>query len=70
MVSFVMRLSKLVIKGSRLKTIEKEIKEYKQTLKEGRQKTTIFRNFFKDKSPLSNALRNNLEGYIHCNSRT
>ncbi len=24
----------------------------------------------KDKSQLSNALRNNLEGYIHCNSKT
>ena len=27
------------------------------------------RNFFKYKSLFSNALRNNLEGYIHCNSR-
>ena len=25
---------------------------------------------FKDKSRLPNALRNNLKGYIHCNSRT
>ena len=25
---------------------------------------------FKDKSPLSHALGNNLDGYIHCNSET
>ena len=62
--------SKTVMRGSRVETIENARKEYKQLLEEGWKETSIFRSYFKDKSPLSNALSNNLEGYIHCNSRT
>ena len=38
--------SKPVMKGSRVETIEKARKEYKQLLEEGWKKTSIFRNYF------------------------
>ena len=40
------RSSKPVMKGSRVETIEKARKEYKQLLEEGWKKTCIFRNYF------------------------
>ncbi len=40
------RSSKPVMKGSRVETIEKARKEYKQLLEEGWKKTSIFRNYF------------------------
>ncbi len=43
------------MKGSRVEYIENARKEYKQLLEEGWKKTSIFRNYFKDKSPPSNA---------------
>ena len=58
------------MKGSRVETIEAAWNEYKKLLKEGWNHTSIFKVTFKDKSLISNALRNNLEGYIHYNSRT
>ena len=75
------RSSKPVMKGSRVESIENARKEYKELLEQDWKKTSIFRNgstqvprtlslVFKDKSQLSIALRNNLMGYIHCNSRT
>ncbi len=38
--------SKLVMKGSRVETLEKARKEYKQLLEEGWKKTSIFKSFF------------------------
>ena len=64
------RSSKPIIKGSRVESIEDARKEYKQLLEEGWKKTSIYRIIFKHNSPLSNVLRNNLERYIHCNSKT
>ena len=58
------------MEGRREETIENARKEYEQLLEEGWKKTSILRSFFKDKNLLSNALSNNLKGYIHCNSRT
>ena len=40
------RSNKPVMKGSRVETIENARKEYKQLLKEGWKKTSIFRNNF------------------------
>ena len=40
------RSSKPVMKGSRVETIEKARKEYKQLLEEGWRKTSIIRNYF------------------------
>ena len=40
------RSSKPVMKGSRVETIEKARKEYKQLLEEGWKKTSIFRDYF------------------------
>ena len=40
------RSSKPVMKGSRVENIENARKEYKQLLKEGWEKTSIFRGFF------------------------
>ena len=40
------RSSKPVMKGSRVETIEHARKEYKQLLKEGWKKTSIFRSYF------------------------
>ena len=40
------RSSKTVIKGSRVETIEDARKEYKELLKQGWKKTSIFRSFF------------------------
>ena len=40
------RLSKPVIKGSRVETKENARKEYKQLIEEGWKKTIIFRSFF------------------------
>ena len=40
------RSSKPVIKGSRVETIEQARKEYKQLLKEGWKKTSIFNSYF------------------------
>ena len=40
------RSSKPVIKGSRVETIEDARKEYKELLKQGWKKTSIFRSFF------------------------
>ena len=47
--------NKPIIKGSRVETLEKARKEYKQLLQEGWKKTSIFKSFFKVKSLLSNA---------------
>ena len=41
------RSSKLVMKGSRVETIENARKEYKALLEQGWKKTSIFRSFFK-----------------------
>ena len=38
--------SKPVIKGSRVKSIEDERKEYKQLLEKGWKKTSIFKSYF------------------------
>ena len=40
------RSSKPVMKGSRVETIEKARKEYKELLKQGWKKTSIVRNYF------------------------
>ena len=40
------RSNKPVMKGSRVETIEKARKEYKQLLEEGWRKTSIIRNYF------------------------
>ena len=40
------RSSKPVMKGSRVETIEDARKEYKQLLKEGWRKTSIFKSYF------------------------
>ena len=40
------RSSKPVMKGSRVETIEAAKKEYADSLKEGWEKTSIFRNYF------------------------
>ena len=40
------RSSKLVIKGSRVETIESASKEYKELLEEGLKKTSIFNSYF------------------------
>jgi len=40
------RLSKPVMKGSRVETIENARKEYKQLLDEGWKKTSIFKSYF------------------------
>ena len=40
------RISKPVMKGSRVETIENARKEYKKLLKDGWKKTSIFRSFF------------------------
>ena len=40
------RISKPVMKGSRVETIEAARKEYKQLLDEGWKKTSIFRSYF------------------------
>ena len=40
------RSCKPVMKGSRVETIDAARKEYKQLLKEGWKKTTIFRSYF------------------------
>ena len=40
------RLSKPILKGSRVETIEAARKEYKQLLEEGWKKTSIFRSYF------------------------
>ena len=40
------RSSKPVMKGSRVETIENARKEYKELLKQGWKKTSIFRSFF------------------------
>ena len=40
------RSSKPVIKGSRVKSIEDERKEYKQLLEKGWKKTSIFKSYF------------------------
>ena len=40
------RASKPVIKGSRVENIENARKEYRQLLKEGWKKTSIFRSYF------------------------
>ena len=40
------RSSKPVIKGSRVETIENARKEYKELLRQGWEKTSIFRSFF------------------------
>ena len=40
------RSSKPVIKGSRVETIEDARKEYKELLKQGWKKTSIFKSFF------------------------
>ena len=62
--------SKPVMRASRVETIEKARKDYKQLLEKVGRRPVFLVVIFKDKSPLSNALRNNLEDYIHCNSRT
>ena len=64
------RSSKPVMKSSRVETIEAARKEYAELLKESWKKTSIFRSYFKDKSPLSEALRNKLNCYILCDSKT
>ena len=38
--------SKPIMKGSRVESTEKARKEYKQLLKEGWKRTSIFRNYF------------------------
>ena len=40
------RISKPVMKGSRVETIENARKEYKELLEQGWEKTSIFRSFF------------------------
>ena len=40
------RSSKLVMKGSRVESIEDARKEYKQLLEEGWRKTSIFKSYF------------------------
>ena len=40
------RSSKPVMKGSRIETIENARKEYKELLRQGWEKTSIFRSFF------------------------
>ena len=40
------RVSKPVMKGSRVETIEEARKEYKQLLEEGWKKTSIFKSYF------------------------
>ena len=40
------RSSKPLMKGSRVETIRNARKEYKQLLREGWKKTSIFRNYF------------------------
>ena len=40
------RSSKPVMKGSRVETIEAARKEYKQLIREGWKKTSIFRGYF------------------------
>ena len=40
------RLSKPVMKGSRVETIEDARKEYKKLLEEGWRKTSIFKSYF------------------------
>ena len=40
------RISKPVMKGSRVKTIENARKEYKRLLEEGWKKTSIFKSYF------------------------
>jgi len=40
------RSSKPVMKGSRVETIEAARKEYKQLIREGWKKTSIFRSYF------------------------
>ena len=40
------RISKPVMKGSRVETIENARKEYKELLEQGWKKTSIFRSFF------------------------
>jgi hypothetical protein len=40
------RSSKPIMKGSRVESLEKARKEYKQLLEEGWKKTSIFRNYF------------------------
>jgi len=40
------RASKPVLKGSRVETIENARKEYKELLKQGWKKTSIFRSYF------------------------
>ena len=40
------RSSKPLMQGSRVETIENARKEYKQLLREGWKKTSIFRNYF------------------------
>ncbi len=40
------RSSKPVIKGSRVETIENARKEYKELLRQGWEKTSIFKSFF------------------------
>ena len=40
------RSSKPVMKGSRVESIENARKEYKELLKQGWKKTSIFRNYF------------------------
>ena len=40
------RSSKPVMKGSRVESLEKARKEYKQLLEEGWKETSIFRNYF------------------------
>ena len=41
------RISKTVLKGSRVETIENARKEYKELLEQVWKKTSIFRSFFK-----------------------
>ena len=40
------RISKPVMKGSRVKTIENARKEYEELLEQGWEKTSIFKSFF------------------------
>ena len=40
------RISKPVMKGSRVETIENARKEYKRLLEDGWEKTSIFRSYF------------------------
>ena len=40
------RISKPVIKGSRVETVKNARKEYKELLEQGWEKTIIFRSFF------------------------